>query len=63
MLTETEKIQRLRELDWAATHATKVANGMVRGSDRVAGAALLAAVNRIAVDWVGRKLTDEEFTG
>lgn len=60
IMTDQEKIAALRELDEAATHATKVANGMIRGLERAANARLFAAYQRIAADWLGRRLTERE---
>lgn len=61
-MSDTEKIVALHALDSAATHATKIANGMVRGSEKVANERLVKAMQTIAKDWLGRKLTDAEIS-
>ena len=55
-------IELVKDVDNAATHATKIANGMGRGSERAAFKRLYQAKHRLCRLVLDRELTEAEKT-
>jgi len=61
-MTEQEKMSLLDRLVCATTESTKAHNGMVRRSPESATRIEQAAIQAVAKDWIGRKLTPLELS-